>query len=36
LLTRGATIPMDEAYRRFAGADPRPDALFRRFDLAVA
>lgn len=33
LLSIGAREPLDAAYRRFAGRDPQPDALFRRFGL---
>ncbi|MBL8323357.1 MAG: M3 family metallopeptidase [Rubrivivax sp.] len=34
LLTVGHTVPADEAFRRFRGRDPDPEALMRRFGLA--
>jgi Zn-dependent oligopeptidase len=36
VLTVGHTVPADEAYRRFRGHDPDPDALMRRFGLLAA
>jgi peptidyl-dipeptidase Dcp len=36
VLTVGHTVPADEAYRRFRGRDPDPDALMRRFGLLAA
>jgi peptidyl-dipeptidase Dcp len=35
LLSTGTSEPVDEAYRRFRGRDPEPDALFRRFGIAA-
>jgi len=35
VLTIGASMPADEAFRRFLGRDPQPDALFRRFGMAA-
>ena len=35
VLTVGASVPADEAFRRFIGRDPTPDALFRRFGMAA-
>lgn len=35
VLTIGASVPADEAFRRFLGRDPAPDALFRRFGMAA-
>jgi peptidyl-dipeptidase Dcp len=36
MLTVGHTVPADEAYRRFRGRNPDPDALMRRFGLLAA
>jgi peptidyl-dipeptidase Dcp len=33
ILSVGTSVPADEAYRRFRGRDPDPDALMRRFGL---
>lgn len=35
ILTNANIVPVDEAFRRFKGRDPAPDALMRRFDLAA-
>lgn len=35
LLAPGARAPAADAFRRFRGRDPAPDALFRRFGLAA-
>ena len=35
LLTVGHSVPADEAFRRFRGRDPDPDALLRRFGLTA-